>query len=235
MTDSAQTTPAERLTTLAENLNEQFGAMGCETASGYNEVTLTVPADKLLEVSLTLRDHEDFAFEQLMDLCGVDYARYGSSEWDTEEASSTGFGRGVDRDGEVEFDPAKRFAVVCHLLSVARNTRLRLKTFAVGEPPVVDSLIDVWNSANWFEREAFDLYGILFNGQPDLRRILTDYGFIGHPFRKDFPLVGQVEMRYDPAQQRVIYEPVNIEPRTLVPRVIREDNRYLSEQDATDA
>jgi NADH-quinone oxidoreductase subunit C len=235
MTDSAQTTPAERLTTLADKLNEEFASLGCEVATGYHEVTLTVPADKLLEVARTLRDHEDFAFEQLIDLCGVDYAHYGSSEWETEEASNTGFGRGVDREATTGCDPAKRFAVVTHLLSVGHNTRLRLKVFAVGEPPVVDSVIGIWNSANWFEREAFDMYGILFDGHPDLRRILTDYGFIGHPFRKDFPLTGHVEMRYDPTQQRVIYEPVDIEPRTLVPKVIREDNRYLSEQDATDA
>jgi NADH-quinone oxidoreductase subunit C len=125
-------------------------------------------------------------------------------------------------------DPAKRFAVVYHLLSVTHNVRLRVKTYLDADRPIVDSVIGIWASANWFEREAFDLYGIMFAGHPDLRRILTDYGFIGHPFRKDFPLIGQVEMRYDPEQQRVIYEPVSIEPRTLVPRVIREDSRYES-------
>ncbi len=235
MTDSAQISPAERLSTLAENLKSHFAGLGGEVAVGFNEVTLTVPADKLIETASTLRDHDDFGFEQLMDLCGVDYAHYGRAEWDTEGASSTGFGRGVDRDDSVECDSANRFAVVIHLQSLASNLRLRLKTYAVGDPPVVDSVIGVWNSANWFEREAFDLFGILFRDHPDLRRILTDYGFIGHPFRKDFPLTGQVEMRYDPARRRVVYEPVSIDPRTLVPKVIREDNRYLREQDARDA
>ncbi len=235
MTDSAQISPAERLSTLAENLESHFAGLGSEVAVGFNEATLTVPADKLVEVASTLRDHDDFGFEQLMDLCGVDYAHYGHAEWDTEGASSTGFGRGVDRDDSVEIESDKRFAVVIHLQSLAKNLRLRLKTYAVGDPPMVDSVIGVWNSANWFEREAFDLFGILFRNHPDLRRILTDYGFIGHPFRKDFPLTGQVEMRYDPARQRVVYEPVSIDPRTLVPKVIREDNRYLREQDARDA
>jgi len=235
MSDSAQSTPAERLSTLAENLASHFKGLGGEVDVGFNEVNLSVPADKLAEVAYILRDHDDFGFDQLMDLCGVDYADYGCAEWDTEAASTTGFGRGVDRDDSVRVDPDRRFAAVIHLLSIANNLRLRLKAYAVGEPPMVDSLIDVWNSANWFEREAFDLFGILFRNHPDLRRILTDYGFIGHPFRKDFPLSGHVEMRYDPELRRVVYEPVKIEPRTLVPKVIREDNRYLSEQDATDA
>ncbi|MEJ2406907.1 MAG: NADH-quinone oxidoreductase subunit C, partial [Candidatus Thiodiazotropha sp.] len=148
-------------------------------------------------------DDDEFHFEQLIDLCGVDYLDYGNGRW-------TG----------------PRFAVVYHLLSVKNNHRIRLRTFVGDDMPRVDSVNDIWNSANWYEREAFDLFGIAFDGHPDLRRILTDYGFIGHPFRKDFPLSGNVEMRYDPEQQRVIYQPISIEPRTLVPRVIRDDNRY---------
>ncbi len=239
MTDSAQTSPLERLNTLAENLAGEFGGIGCDIVRGFGEITLIVPSDRLLEVATALRDREVFGFDQLIDLCGVDYGAYGQSEWETEDASNTGFGRGVDRDEAPLVEQDKRFAVVSQLLSVVHNMRLRIRVYAAGEPPLVDSLVEIWSCADWFEREAFDLFGILFRGHPDLRRILTDYGFIGHPFRKDFPLIGQVEMRYDPAKQRVVYEPVSIEPRTLVPRVIREDNRSrpagVEEQDATDA
>jgi len=239
MTDSAQTTPTERLNVLAENLAERFGDLGCEIHKGFGEVAITVPADKLLEVAVALRDEEDFSFDQLIDLCGVDFGAYGQSEWETEGASVTGFGRGVDRDEAPVVEQDKRFMVATQLLSVANNMRLRMRVYAPGDPPLVDSVVEIWSAADWFEREAFDLYGILFRGHPDLRRILTDYGFIGHPFRKDFPMIGQVEMRYDPTKRRVVYEPVSIEPRTLVPRVIREDNRSRSagveEQDATDA
>jgi NADH-quinone oxidoreductase subunit C len=169
-----------------------------------------------------------------MDVCGVDYLRYGIDEWTTESATESGFSRGVERefvimDESDSFDP-RRFAVVYHLLSLKNNSRLRLRVFTGGDnPPIVDSVVTVWNSANWFEREVFDLYGILFHGHPDLRRLLTDYGFIGYPFRKDFPLIGTVEVRYDPEKGRVAYEPVSIEPRTLVPKVIRDDNRYRPE------
>ena len=239
MTDSAQTSPSDRLDTLARNLADHLGDLGCETQRGLRELTLVVPPDKLLNVATVLRDQEAFQFEQLIDLCGVDYGAYGQSQWATDDPSHTGFGRGVDRDEAPLEDQGRRFAVVYHLLSVAQNLRLRLRVFAPGDPPMVESVAGIWNSANWFEREAFDLFGILFSGHPDLRRILTDYGFIGHPFRKDFPLIGQVEMRYDPAKQRVVYEPVSIEPRTLVPRVIRKDGRNLPEetevQDASDA
>ncbi len=173
----------------------------------------------------------------LVDVCGVDYLDYGRDEWRTSSATASGFSRGVDRDtpafpGDADVDvavyqPPARFAVVYHLLSITHRHRLRLKVFcADDDQPMVPSVIDIWASANWFEREAFDLYGILFTGHPDLRRILTDYGFIGHPFRKDFPLTGNVEMRYDPEKGRVVYQPVTIEPRTLVPKVIRVDNRY---------
>jgi NADH-quinone oxidoreductase subunit C len=185
----------------------------------------------LLEVCQALRDEADFGFEQLLDVCGVDYLHYGQAEWLTEDATDLGYSRGVDRepvilDESESFDP-RRFAAVYHLLSLRNNVRLRLRVFT-GEsnPPVVPSVVDIWNSANWFERETFDLYGILFDGHPDLRRILTDYGFIGHPFRKDFPLIGNVEVKYDADKGRVAYQPVTIEPRTLVPKVIRADNRY---------
>jgi NADH-quinone oxidoreductase subunit C len=212
---------------LAQALAKHLAGEGCETRSGRGELTLIVPAGRLLPVCRTLRDHEALRFEQLIDLCGVDYAAYGKAEWETEGASSTGFGRGVERDLGLDLDSPERFAVVYHLLSVTRNWRLRLRVYAGGAAPMVDSAIGVWASADWFEREAFDLFGILFRGHPDLRRILTDYGFLGHPFRKDFPLSGQVEMRYDPEQRRVVYQPVSIEPRVLVPKTIREDSRYL--------
>ena len=192
------------------------------------ELTFEVPAAQWLEVCTALRDEEGFA--QLTDLCGVDYSAYGLTEWETTEASSHGFSRAAVRDRADAVAGEPRFAVVVHLLSLSANRRIRVRCFAEDDDfPVVDSLTGVWNGVNWFEREAFDLFGIHFRGHPDLRRLLTDYGFVGHPFRKDFPLSGHVEMRYDPGQQRVIYEPVSIEPRVLVPRVIREDHRYAGE------
>lgn len=193
----------------------------------YDELTLEVSQKNLLEVCKTLRDTPQLKFDMLMDICGVDYSQYGLSEWQTESATATGFERAVNKKGVrvVPWDKP-RYAVVYHLLSLIHNQRVRVRVFAEGETPMVDSVIEIWNCANWFEREAFDLYGILFKGHPDLRRILTDYGFIGHPFRKDFPLIGNVEVRYDATEQRVIYEPVSIAPRTLVPRVIRSDSRY---------
>jgi NADH-quinone oxidoreductase subunit C len=168
----------------------------------FGELTVTVVAADYLAAAMLLRDSDGCKFEQLIDLCGLDYSEY--------------------RDGQYD---GLRFCVASHLLSVSLNQRVRLKVFCADDDfPVVDSLNDVWNSANWFEREAFDLFGIIFEGHNDLRRILTDYGFIGHPFRKDFPTTGHVEMRYDPEQKRVIYQPVTIEPREITPRVIREDN-----------
>lgn len=220
-------TRTARVDALAAAIRAHFAESDFELIDEFDELTLVVPAERLLDTARTLRDHDDFRFEQLIDLCGVDYAAYGRSEWETDEASTTGFGRGVDRDLQIEADDPKRFGVVVHLLSLAHNQRLRLRVHVGADVPIVDSLIPVWDSANWFEREAFDLYGILFRGHPDLRRILTDYGFVGHPFRKDFPLSGQVEMRYDPELKRVVYEPVSIEPRVLVPRVIREDSRHI--------
>jgi NADH-quinone oxidoreductase subunit C len=222
-----------RLEALAANLRERFSAMECAVEEACGEVNLQVPAEKLLEVAEALRDEPDFAFEELIDVCGVDYSAYGQSEWQTSGAQDTGFGRGVDRSGQPDQEMENRFASVYHLLSVANNHRLRVRVFLDTAQPIVDSVVEIWSAANWFEREAFDLYGILYNGHPDLRRILTDYGFIGHPFRKDFPLIGHVEMRYDTEQGRVIYEPVaSVEPRTLVPKVVREDNRYLGEDNA---
>jgi NADH-quinone oxidoreductase subunit C len=193
----------------------------------FGELTLEVGADDLLAVATALRD--DFGFEMLMDLCGVDYLSYGTDEWKGRSATSTGFNRGVRRGvrADTAASTRPRFAVVYHLLSISSNQRLRLRAFCPDDDaPLMPSATAVWASADWYEREAFDLFGILFDGHPDLRRLLTDYGFIGHPFRKDFPLSGHVEVRYDPARGRVAYEPVSIEPRTLVPRVIRDDHRY---------
>jgi NADH-quinone oxidoreductase subunit C len=191
-----------RAESLAAALQATLGDKLVSVVTALGEVTVVVKAEDLLAAATALRDAHALKFEQLIDLCGVDYHGYGEGE----------------REG-------KRFAVVCHLLSLSHNWRVRLRAFAADDEfPVVDSVIGVWPSANWFEREAFDLYGIVFSGHPDLRRILTDYGFVGHPFRKDFPLSGNVEMRYDPDQQRVIYQPVTIEPREIVPRIIRVEN-----------
>ena len=173
-----------------------------------------------------LRDTPELKFEMLMDLAGVDFLHYGRDEWQTASATRSGFSRGrVARSDAPDPNMPGRFAVAYNLLSITNNQRLRLRVRCLdAQEPVVDSVVEVWAGANWFEREAFDLFGILFRGHPDLRRILTDYGFIGHPFRKDFPVSGHVEMRYDPERQRVIYQPVTIEPREITPRIIREDN-----------
>jgi NADH-quinone oxidoreductase subunit C len=191
---------------LAENLKSSLGDKVVRLDETLGQLTLVVRADDLLAVADTLRTHPQLQFEQLVDLCGVDYRDHGGSS-----------------DGGRT--PGTRYAVVYHLLSVSQNCRLRLRVFAADdELPVVDSVTGIWPGVNWFEREAFDLFGIVFPGHPDLRRILTDYGFIGHPFRKDFPVSGYVEMRYDPEQARVVYQPVSIEPREIVPRVIREQH-----------
>lgn len=220
---------------LAACFGDQFDVS--ESVSGM--VTLQVPVESWLETAQTLRDDPRFAFAQLTDLCGVDYLGYGQVEWETTDATNEGFSRGVESMGPGRFDwknrpesvdVEQRFGVVVHLLSHSQNMRLRLKTFANDDGlPVVPSLIEVWNSANWYERETFDLFGIIFEGHPDLRRILTDYGFTGHPFRKDFPLIGNVTVRYDEEKGRVVYVPVEIEPRVLVPRVIRDDSRYKAD------
>jgi len=211
---------------LAQRLGDRLRAL----PSGAGELTWQVEPTDLLEVCMLLRDDPTLRFEQLMDLAGVDFLAYGLDEWKTQAATSTGFSRGVNRGpvpAAARHDGALRFAVSYHLLSITHNWRLRLRCYCPdSDPPMIDSVTGIWSSAAWFEREAFDLFGILFKGHGDLRRLLTDYGFIGHPFRKDFPLSGNVEVRYDAELGRVVYEPVSIEPRTVVPRVIRHDNRY---------
>ena len=199
MSDTAYSTPVE---TIAAQVEQLLGERARSVTVVRGEVTLVVAAAEYLQVMQTLRDAPQARFEQLVDLCGIDYSTYGDGRWE-----------------------GPRFAVVVHLLSVSLNQRLRVRVFCSEDDfPVVASVSGLWSAANWYEREAFDLYGIVFEGHPDLRRILTDYGFIGHPFRKDFPLSGHVEMRYDAERQRVVYEPVTIEPREITPRVIREDN-----------
>ena len=224
---------------LSDQLVDCFGERITVSEPGPGMVTIEVPVDEWLEVAQTLRDDPRFGFAQLTDLCGVDYLGFGQVEWETTEATNEGFSRGVEGMGPGRFDwknrpessdIEQRFGVVAHLLSTSNNLRLRMKTFAADEGfPVVPSLIEVWNSVNWYERETFDMFGIIFEGHPDLRRILTDYGFTGHPFRKDFPLIGNVTVRYDEEKGRVVYEPVEIEPRVLVPRVIRDDSRYKAD------
>jgi NADH-quinone oxidoreductase subunit C len=187
--------------TLLERVQDALGDKIVKAGVALDEATIEVNPEDWHEVALMLRDDAGLAFDLMMDLCGVDYSAYKDGAWE-----------------------GKRFAVVLHLLSIKRNHRLRVRTFcADDELPIIASLMDVWPAVNWFEREAFDLYGIIFDGHPDLRRILTDYGFIGHPFRKDFPISGHVEMRYDPELKRVVYQPVSIEPREITPRIVRED------------
>ncbi|NND90765.1 MAG: NADH-quinone oxidoreductase subunit C [Granulosicoccus sp.] len=207
-------------------------------APSLDLIQMEVAPEQLIEVAKELHDNPALSFRQLSDLCGVDYATYGCDEWATDTESMASYSRAVNTasTGSLTFSDGlelpvldrPRFVVVYHLLSLDHNMRVRVRCAAGDDAmPVVPSVIPVWNNADWYEREAFDLYGILFDGHPDLRRILTDYGFIGHPFRKDFPLIGNVEMRYDSVKERVVYQPVSIEPRVLVPRVIRDDSRYL--------
>ena len=196
-----------KLDQLFANLQAVFGEKISKIQFALNEITIECNAKDYLTVCQALRDDAHFKFEQLIDLCGVDYQEYGNTPEPIRGAA--------------------RYAVVCHFLSVSLNQRLRLRVFAQDEDfPMMPTLVDIWPVANWFEREAFDLYGILFENHPDLRRLLTDYGFVGHPFRKDFPMIGHVEMRYDPEQQRVVYQPVSIETRNNVPRIIREDGAH---------
>ena len=239
---------AQQASSLIERLRARFAGAQVFVVEPRGEVTLEVPSADWHSTCLVLRD--EFGFEHLTDLCGVDYLGYGDAEWDTSDVSSSGFSRGVE--GKVvgrfawgEFPtreaadgaepvpvPQQRFAVVAQLRSYQHNQLLRVRCYAPDEGlPVVASVTDIWPGVNWFEREAFDLYGIIFEGHPDLRRILTDYGFVGHPFRKDFPLIGNVEVRYDEEKKRVVYEPVtSVEPRVGVPRVIRDDARYQTSQ-----
>ncbi len=192
---------ATKIETLTAALSAAFEDRLTSVTVALGEVTAVVPGERLAEVMRALRDRPELRFEMLLDVCGVDYSAYGDGAWQ-----------------------GARFAAVYHLLSLSNNHRLRVRAFAADDDfPILPSMVDVWPSANWFEREAFDLYGIVFEGHPDLRRLLTDYGFVGHPFRKDFPVSGYVEMRYDPEQKRVIYQPVTIEPREITPRIIREE------------
>ncbi|MGH8192687.1 MAG: NADH-quinone oxidoreductase subunit C [Rhodanobacteraceae bacterium] len=231
----SQTTPQQ----LADRLRARFGERIDNLEVLHAQTTIEVAPAHLVEICTVLRDDPEFRFAQLVDLCGVDFLGFGEGEWATSgTATAEGFGRGVTgAAGPGRFDWAnhprrpqflRRFASVAHLLSLEHNVRLRVRCFAPeDELPVLPSLIGVWSSVNWFEREAFDLFGIIYEGHPDLRRILTDYGFVGHPFRKDFPLIGNVEVRYDPECRRVVYEPVtSITPRVTVARVVREDSRW---------
>lgn len=217
-----------KLDRLVEKLGNEFPNLILSITTEYDEITLVCDVSAIKSFLFQLRDHQGFAFDQLIDLCGVDYLRYGEDNWETHAASEKGFCRGVEAHATRVLPEIKpRFAVVYHLLSTVLNQRVRVKVFLDEAHLIIPSVHDIWKGANWFEREAYDLYGILFEGHPDLRRLLTDYGFIGHPFRKDFPLSGYVEMRYDAGLQQVIYEPVDIVPRVVVPKVIRDDNRYL--------
>ncbi len=218
---------SERIEALAGRIQARLGEQATRRAALPGDLSFDIPAAGLVEALTALRDDATLRFEILIDVAGVDYLDYGRSEWRTSAASASGFGRGVNRSGQGGSHDGPRFAAVYQLLSVTHNERLTVRAFCTGtEEPSLPSVVGVYAGANWFEREAFDLFGILFHGHPDLRRLLTDYGFIGHPFRKDFPLEGHVEVRYDEAKGRVVYEPVQITPRTLVPRVIRDDNRY---------
>ena len=235
-------TTSPMIEALQEELSSSLEGKIQNATITFNELTVEISATDLVDVAMQLRDAH--GFDLLIDLCAVDYLTYGESEWD---ADVSGFSRGVknnddlfnfdakpDKDASNNIEDGRRYAVVIHLLSVQNNKRVRLKIFCDdNDMPMMDSVHSVWNVANWFEREAFDLFGIIFVNHPDLRRILTDYGFVGHPFRKDFPLIGQVEMRYDEELKRVVYEPVSIEPRVLVPRVIRasEGTRDVTEAD----
>lgn len=213
---------------LCAKINERFSALLQKTIIERNELTIEIAPEFIRPLCLALRDESDFDFKMLIDVCGVDYLLYGAAEWETDSATANGFERGVDRSllERPRATDRPRFAAVYHLLSLKHNHRVRIRAYLDAQHPAIDSIIEIWPSANWYEREAFDLFGILFHGHPDLRRILTDYGFVGHPFRKDFPLIGNVEVRYDAKLKRVVYEPVSIESRTLEPKVIRDDNRY---------
>lgn len=213
---------------LCTQFNERFAQWINSAQVALGELTIDVKPEHLPAFSLALRDEPDFDFKLLLDVCGVDYLHYGLDDWQMQSTTATGFSRGVSVE-PIRENPARpnRFAVVYHLLSLTKNHRVRLRVNIPDHADLmIPSVIDIWPSANWYEREVFDLFGILFRGHPDLRRILTDYGFVGHPFRKDFPLIGKVEARYDAALKRVVYEPVSIEARVLEPKVIRHDNRY---------
>jgi len=212
---------------LIENINNSLKENIIDIKESFGMVTLEISNTNLLHVCKLLKEKQEFDFSQLIDLAGIDYSAYGHEEWETKKVTTAGFSRGINKNKNTYNEEKNRFAVIYHLLSINNNLRIRLKCYAEkNEPPCMPSVNNIWNSANWFEREAFDLFGIFFVGHNDLRRILTDYGFIGHPFRKDFPLIGETEVRYDFKEKRIIYDPVSINERILVPRVIRKDNRY---------
>ncbi len=226
---------AADIQTLSAHISEKLTDKIQSVHIANGEITIEVAREEWHQLALMLRDDPTFDFQMLIDVCGVDYLHYGLSEWQTESATATGFERGVTKLGvdpnvllsEMESENRKpRFGVVYHLLSLTQNQRLRVRVRLDEQNLRLPSVLDIWSSANWFEREAFDLFGIIFENHPDLRRILTDYGFVGHPFRKDFPLSGHVEVRYDAKLKAVIYQPVSIVPRILEPKVIRDDNRY---------
>ena len=234
-----------RLENMLQTLKKAFPE-NTSIESSLDLAVMDVAPDQLLDVATRLRDEPTLSFKQLSDLCGVDYATYGQAQWSTDTEQMASYSRAVNAasTGSLTFDTAlelpssdnPRFVVAYHLLSLDHNIRLRLRCAAPDDDmPVVPSVTSIWSCADWYEREAFDMYGILFDGHADLRRILTDYGFTGHPFRKDFPLIGNVEMRYDSVKERVVYEPVSIEPRVLVPRVIRDDGRYVAGSSASES
>lgn len=204
---------------LVSLLQEQFAEKLININTVCGQVVIELSTDNLLTICQLLRDN--YGFEQLVDLCGVDYSTFGHAEWETQKATSVGFSRGVQQQVDSNKHNQQRFAVVYHLLSLQHNQRLRVRCMVDESTMKIASVVDIWASANWYEREVFDLFGMLFDGHPDLRRILTDYGFIGHPMRKDFPLEGNVEVRYDEQKKRVVYQPVTVKNRVLVPRVIR--------------
>ena len=211
----------KKLTILDARLKSLLSNKVMNLTNDRGEISIEVHPGDLRETMKVLKENSDFSFGQLIDIATVDYLQYGVSDWKTNEASGKGFSRATISSGSSQNKSSRRFAVVYHLLSLKNNWRLRVKTFP-REDLKLESVTDIWPSADWFERESFDLFGVLFTGHPDLRRLLTDYGFSGHPFRKDFPLEGYTEVRYDPDEKRVISEPVSIEPRTLVPKVIRD-------------
>lgn len=225
---------------LEKKLESHFGDLVTSIVNQNGELTCEVSPENWQQVCQQLKNDAQFSFEQLIDLCGIDYLSFGEAEWQTDGVSSSGFSRGISSKGPGRFSweeretelMERRFAVVIHLLSIEHNMRLRVKCFTPDTGILaVPTLVETWAGADWFEREAFDLFGIIFIGHPDLRRILTDYGFVGHPFRKDFPLIGNVEVRYDEDKGRVVYEPVSIEPRVTIPKTIRKDARYAENQE----
>lgn len=217
---------------IQENLSLEKIGFPVSSSEAFGETNIECSVEHVEKLLKILKTNKVFNFDMLIDICAVDYLKYGEYDWETDSATECGFSRGVEL--QMSSNKAKehpRFAVVYHLLSIKKNHRCRIKVYLDESNLSIPTATNLWDAANWFEREAYDMYGILFEGHPDLRRILTDYGFIGHPFRKDFPLSGHVEMRYDATLKRVVYEPVNIEPRVLVPKVIRKDNRYLGKKE----